>query len=194
VINLEKKNKIFTVFIVVVIIVAVLAGYYALAHYKDYKYYDDYRLQAYNGQKASDLFTEVSNSSNNKSINISKWYENYPDFLNKLDEVKTIENTRKYYIREMMYYSTSDQQKKYATMLGNESDLMIAYTNLYEALLNAEYNNNTSKISTINFNGTIEAIKSNDNQRVDLRTKYPEFAKLLSQQVESITNNTNYKD
>jgi len=191
VINLEKKNKIFIVFIVVVIIVAVLAGYYSLAHYKNYKYYDDYRLQAYNGQKVSDLFTEVSNSSNNKSTNISKWYENYPDFLNKLDEVKTVENTRKYYIREMMYYSTSDQQKKYATMLGNESDLIIAYTNLYEDLLNAEYNNNTSKINTIEFNGTIEAIKANDNQRGDLRAKNPEFAKLLSQQVESITNNTN---
>jgi flagellar basal body-associated protein FliL len=191
VINLEKKNKIFIVFIVVVIIVAVLAGYYSLAHYKNYKYYDDYRLQAYNGQKVSDLFTEVSNSSNNKSTNISKWYENYPDFLNKLDEVKTVENTRKYYIREMMYYSTSDQQKKYATMLSNESDLIIAYTNLYEDLLNAEYNNNTSKINTIEFNGTIEAIKANDNQRGDLRAKNPEFAKLLSQQVESITNNTN---
>lgn len=178
-------------FIVVVIIVAVLAGYYSLAHYKNYKYYDDYRLQAYNGQKVSDLFTEVSNSSNNKSTNISKWYENYPDFLNKLDEVKTVENTRKYYIREMMYYSTSDQQKKYATMLSNESDLIIAYTNLYEDLLNAEYNNNTSKINTIEFNGTIEAIKANDNQRGDLRAKNPEFAKLLSQQVESITNNTN---
>ncbi len=190
-INLEKKNKIFIVFIVVVIIVAVLAGYYSLAHYKNYKYYDDYRLQAYNGQKVSDLFTEVSNSSNNKSTNISKWYENYPDFLNKLDEVKTVENTRKYYIREMMYYSTSDQQKKYATMLSNESDLIIAYTNLYEDLLNAEYNNNTSKINTIEFNGTIEAIKANDNQRGDLRAKNPEFAKLLSQQVESITNNTN---
>ena len=188
---MEKKNKIFIVIIVVVIIVAVLAGYYSLVHYKDYKYYDDYRLQAYNGQKASDLFTVVSNSSNNKSTNISKWYENYPDFLNKLNEVKTIENTRKNYIREMMYYSTSDQQKKYATMLGNESDLVIAYTNLYEDLLNAEYNNNTSKISAIDFNGTIEAIKSNDNLRGDLRAKNPEFAKLLNQQVESITNNIN---
>ena len=73
-INLEKKNKIFIVFIVVVIIVAVLAGYYSLVNYKDYKYYDDYKLQAYNGQKASDLFTAVSNLSNDKSTNISKWY------------------------------------------------------------------------------------------------------------------------
>ena len=35
----------------------------------------------------------------------------------------------------MMYYSTSDQQKSYATMLGNESDLVIAYTNLYGDLI-----------------------------------------------------------
>ena len=49
----------------------------------------NYKLQAYNGQKASDLFTAVSNLSNDKSTNISKWYQNYPDFLNKLNEVKS---------------------------------------------------------------------------------------------------------
>ena len=47
-------------------------------------------------------------------------------------------------------------------------------------LLNAEYNNNTSKNQhIIDFNGTIEAIKANDIQRVNLRAKNPEFAKLL---------------
>jgi hypothetical protein len=188
---LEKKNRLLIVIVVVVIIVAALGGYYSLANYKNYKYYDNYRLQAYNGQKASDLFTEVYNSASNKSANTIQWYQNYPENINKLNEVKTFENNRKYYIREMMYYSTSDQEKKYATLLGNETDLVISYTGLYEDFLNAEYNNNTPRMNGIDFNGTINTITVNDNQRGDIRANNPEFAKLLSQQVEAIKNSTN---
>ena len=119
------------------------------------------------------------NSASNKSANTVQWYQNYPENINKLNEVKTFENNRKYYIREMMYYSTSNQEKKYATLLGNETDLVISFTGLYEDFLNAEYNNNTSRMNGIDFNGTINAITTNDNQRGESQDKISRIRKTI---------------
>ena len=172
-------------------IVAVIGGYYAYAQYTDNKYYDSYRLQYYNAGKAGDLFMEVYNSSTNSSLTNTQWNNNYPDMIKNLDDAITFENTRKYYINQMINSSNSDLKKQYANLLSSQTDLTVTYFNLFKDLLTAFHNKDTKRSNEISFNATLDAINNNNNQREEIRAKNPEFTKLLNQQVDESKNATN---
>lgn len=171
-------------------IVAIIGSYYAYAQYADKKYYDSYRLQYYYAGKSADTMGNVYNLSTS-NMTKTQFEQNYPDYIKEVEKAKTYESTRKDYINNMTKYSSSNLEKLYAQLLGQESDTKLTAYNIFGNLLTAANNNDTK---TVNDSWTqlnkLPDVTTFSSQREDIRAKNPDFTSLLNKQIDLANNAT----
>lgn len=183
------NKKILALMGILIFVLAVIGSYYGYSTYSENKYYEDYRLQSYYGEKAIDIRTKTVNSLSTMSI--SQFDNSADNITNDLDKAKGYLSQASNYEQEMLKYANSGYEKKYAENLFNYNNAMMKVIDLTKeiiiAMKNRDFNNNELKKQ---LNDANKQIDQYTNDREDIRAKNPEFTSRLDKNYETAMNAT----
>lgn len=175
---------------IVILVLTVIGSYYGHSMYSENKYYEDYRLQSYYGEKAIDIRTKTMNSLS--SMSISQFDSSADNMTSDLDKAKGHLSQASSYEQEMLKYADSDYEKKYAENLINYNNEVMKVIDLTKEIIIAMKNRDFNKINELKkqldeVNKHIDQFK---NDREDIRAKNPDFTSRLDKEHETAMNAT----
>jgi hypothetical protein len=213
----KKRKKYMLIGLVAVIfIIAIIGGYYAYGQYQENSYYENYRLQLFNGNQAWDKLNASDNtltSYNFDTMTMAEFNEKYSEIIGKLDQSLQYDNEASSfqqkaidYQNKMLNSAKTDYQKKYAESLLKQSDLRMKVIDLYiqadnlrKDMATAVKNNDVNKVNEINKQITELRKQVDDitnqitkivNEREDIRASNPDFTARLNKEAETAANAT----
>jgi len=198
-----RKDKILSIGGLLIFIL-VLGSYYAYGIVAEDKYYENYGIAQFYGDKEDQLLNDTDNNWNNANGNMTKIKNIANSNLKNLKTSNEYELKYQHYVNEMINYADSDLKKQYAESMLLQSNYSVEYNNVYitecNLVLNTNWNDKTQSASALakideldkkcdDLDSKISAIST---KRDEIKSKYPEFSKRLDQEYEK-SKNTYYK-
>jgi len=198
-----RKDKILSIGGLLIFIL-VLGSYYAYGIVAEDKYYENYGIAQFYGDKEDQLLNDTDNNWNNANGNMTKIKNIANSSLNNLKTSNEYDLKYQHYVKEMINYADSDLKKQYAELMLLQSNYSIEYNKMYieecNLVLNTNWNDKTQSTGALakidelekkcdDLDSKISAIST---KRDEIKSKYPEFSKRLDQEYEK-SKNTYYK-
>ena len=198
-----RKDKILSIGGLLIFIL-VLGSYYAYGIVAEDKYYENYGIAQFYGDKEDQLLNDTDNNWNNANGNMTKIKNIANSSLNNLKTSNEYDLKYQHYVKEMINYADSDLKKQYAELMLLQSNYSIEYNKMYieecNLVLNTNWNDKTQSAGALakidelekkcdDLDSKISAIST---KRDEIKSKYPEFSKRLDQEYEK-SKNTYYK-
>lgn len=185
---------------VVIFILAIIGATYGYQAYSDNKYYENYRLATYYGDKVTQTMNDTENYWNSTKLNSMKELNDLAkNCSNQTQKTKEYASQYQYYVNEMLKYADSDIKKQYAESMLKQSNATLNYIDYeikrYTWLSNsneAQLNSVINKLSGLNKDEAkfITQMTDEAGVREKIRAQYPDFTKRLDQEYDSSKNAT----
>lgn len=194
------ERKYLTIIGVVIFILAIIGATYGYQTYSDNKYYENYRIATYYGDKVTQTINDTENYFNRTQINnMNDLNKVGSNCLNQTQQTREYQSQYEYYVKEMLKYADSDIKKQYAESMLGQSNATLNYINidikLYTMFSNAteaQVNSILSKIDELSKdkNKLSSEMINEAGIREKIRAQYPDFTKRLDQEYDSSKNAT----
>ncbi|HML04877.1 MAG TPA: hypothetical protein VK426_03785, partial [Methanobacterium sp.] len=136
-----RKDKILSIGGLLIFIL-VLGSYYAYGIVAEDKYYENYGIAQFYGDKEDQLLNDTDNNWNNANGNMTKIKNIANSSLNNLKTSNEYDLKYQHYVKEMINYADSDLKKQYAELMLLQSNYSFEYNNVYIEECNLVLNTN----------------------------------------------------
>jgi hypothetical protein len=174
----------------------ILGTYFAYGIYAEDKYYENYRIAQFYGDKEDKLLNDTYNKWDGANGNVANLKNMANVTLINMQTANDYEIKYQHYVNEMIKYADSNVEKQYAVSMLEQSNYSIqdnkAYIEIVTLISTISDNNQAqpgylAKLNELTKKRDILGVKMDElgNKREKIRAQYPNFSKRLDQEYEA---------